>query len=36
VKVLLKPPLVNIAIDGAPVRGKANAPVTLVEFSDFQ
>ena len=36
VKVLLKPPLVNIAIDGAPVRGKANAPATLVEFSDFQ
>ncbi len=36
VKVLLKPPVVNIALDGAPVRGKANAPVTVVEFSDFQ
>ncbi|MEW6298413.1 MAG: hypothetical protein AB1671_11810 [Thermodesulfobacteriota bacterium] len=36
VKVLLKPPVVNIDIDGAPVRGPANAPVTIVEFSDFQ
>ena len=36
VKVLLKPPVVNIAIDGAPVRGKPDAPITLVEFSDFQ
>jgi len=36
VKVLLKPPVVNIAVDGAPVRGKPDAPVTLVEFSDFQ
>lgn len=36
VKVLLKPPLVTVALDGAPVRGNANAPVTVVEFSDFQ
>jgi hypothetical protein len=36
VKVLLKPPVVNIDIDGAPVRGPAHAPVTIVEFSDFQ
>jgi len=36
VKMVLKPPVVNIALDGAPVRGKPNAPVTLVEFSDFQ
>jgi len=36
VKVLLKPPVVNVALDGAPVRGPANAPVMIVEFSDFQ
>jgi len=36
VKVLLKPPIVDVAIDGAPMRGNPNAPVTLVEFSDFQ
>jgi protein-disulfide isomerase len=36
VKVLLKPPLVNIALGSAPVRGNANAPVTVVEFSDYQ
>ena len=36
VKVLLKPPVVNVALDGAPARGPANAPVTIVEFSDFQ
>lgn len=36
VKVWLKPPVVNIDIAGAPVRGPAKAPVTIVEFSDFQ
>jgi protein-disulfide isomerase len=39
-KVLVRlqpPPLVrlDVPIDGAPIRGAVNAPVTLVEFSDF-
>ena len=36
VKMFLKPPLLSVATDGAPVRGSATAPVTIVEFSDFQ
>ena len=36
VKVLLTPPLVELTPDGAATRGPANAPVTIVEFSDFQ
>jgi hypothetical protein len=32
---LLEEP-VPIPIDGAPVKGAANAKITLVEFSDFQ
>jgi hypothetical protein len=36
VKMFLKPPVLEVAIDGAPVRGPANAPITIVEFSDFQ
>jgi protein-disulfide isomerase len=36
VKMLLKPPLIEVALDGAPVRGPAAAPVTIVEFSDYQ
>jgi protein-disulfide isomerase len=34
--MLLKPPLIEVALDGAPVRGPAAAPVTIVEFSDYQ
>ena len=36
VKVLLEPYRVPVEIGNAPVRGKADAPVTVVEFSDFQ
>lgn len=36
VQLQLQPPLVEVALDGAPVRGPANAPITIVEFSDFQ
>jgi protein-disulfide isomerase len=35
----LKPPpllRVNLSVAGAPFRGAANAPVTIVEFSEFQ
>lgn len=29
-------PLVNVPLGDAPVRGPANAAVTIVEFIDFQ
>jgi protein-disulfide isomerase len=35
VKVNLEPPRVAVKAEG-PVRGSANAPVTIVEFSDFE
>jgi protein-disulfide isomerase len=36
VKVLLEPYRVSLAVGDAPVRGNPRAPVTVVEFSDFQ
>jgi len=36
VKVFLEAPRVTIDIAGAPTKGPAGAPVTLVAFSDFQ
>jgi protein-disulfide isomerase len=36
VNVLLDPPRVEVAIDDDPVKGPAGAPITIVEFSDFQ
>lgn len=37
VKVLLDPPRYNVAVlDHDPIRGAAAAPITLVEFSDYQ
>jgi len=36
VVVLLAPPRAVVSIDPARVRGPANAPITIVEFSDFQ
>ncbi len=35
-KVLLKPPVIALTVEGSPSRGPANAPVTIVEFSDYQ
>jgi protein-disulfide isomerase len=36
VKVLLEPYRVPVEVGSAPVRGNPQAPVTIVEFSDFQ
>ena len=37
VRVLLDPPRVTVAInDTDPVRGESTAPITLVEYSDYQ
>jgi protein-disulfide isomerase len=36
VKVLLEPQRVAVDIAGRPIRGNPSAPVTIVEFSDFQ
>ena len=32
----LKPPIVEVAIDSAPTKGSAEAPVTVVEFADYE
>jgi protein-disulfide isomerase len=36
VAVLLQPPSVDVIYDPARVKGKPDAPVTIVEFADFQ
>ena len=36
VKVYLTPPIVDISAEDAPFKGPASAPITIVEFSDFQ
>jgi protein-disulfide isomerase len=36
VAVLLRPPSVTVAYDPARVKGDPKAPITIVEFSDFQ
>ena len=36
VRVMLEPPRVAVAIGDDPAKGPASAPVTIVEFSDFQ
>jgi protein-disulfide isomerase len=36
VKVLLAPPVIAVSAEDAPFKGPPNAPITIVEFSDFQ
>lgn len=36
VKVLIDPPRMSADLSAAPFRGPENAPITIVEFSDFQ
>jgi protein-disulfide isomerase len=36
VKVFLTPPIVQVSAEGAPFKGPKDAPITIVEFSDFQ
>jgi protein-disulfide isomerase len=36
VKMYLTPPIVDVSAEGAPFKGPADAPITIVEFSDFQ
>jgi protein-disulfide isomerase len=36
VKILLEPPRAQVSADDDPAEGPANAPVTIVEFSDYQ
>ena len=36
VAILLEPPRTNVEVGSAPRRGPASAPVTIVEFSDYQ
>jgi protein-disulfide isomerase len=36
IKILLTPPRVQVSFDPSRVQGSADAPVTIVEFSDYQ
>jgi len=35
-KIALKPPTVEVALGTTPARGKDTAPVTIIEFSDYE
>ncbi|MBV8072516.1 MAG: thioredoxin domain-containing protein [Acidobacteriaceae bacterium] len=35
-QILLAPPRMNVQVGDAPVRGPRNAPVTVIEFADYQ
>jgi len=34
--IALRPPVVKVAADGRPSRGPADAPITIIEFSDYE
>ena len=36
VRVMLDPPRQTVATEGSPAKGPANAPIEMIEFSDFQ
>jgi len=36
VTVLMEPPRIEVPLENSPVRGDANAAITIVEFSDYQ
>jgi len=36
ISFLVPPPRASISVDGAPVRGPQGAPVTIVEFADYE
>jgi protein-disulfide isomerase len=36
VKLYLTPPIVDVSAEDAPFKGPVDAPITIVEFSDFQ
>ncbi len=36
VKILLKPPLIKVSSGDSPFRGPENAPITIIEFSEYQ
>jgi protein-disulfide isomerase len=36
VKLFLKPPVIDVSAGEAPFKGPQDAPITIVEFSDFQ
>lgn len=36
VSILLQPPIIQVSYDPERVQGAANAPITIVEFADFQ
>jgi protein-disulfide isomerase len=36
IRVLLAPPRANVSVGSLPVRGNVNAPVTIIEYADYE